>query len=215
TANELHGTPGLIEQNEELQPEVIDTLELVLQHQAADWFSQLTLFHSRWSDGITSVANGAAATPFIFANLEKNRARGVTWDLNWRRDAWFLDLGFAWVKSDNHTLNVDYEAFPRYTIDAELGYEHAPWRTRFSLIQHWQIDVEDVFPPSAGIPAQDLSHYVRVDLGATHALTDRFEVRLFVRNLLDRNNYRPSAAGSRGGIPEDSISAGAEVRVSF
>jgi len=215
TANELRGTPGLIEQNENLKPELIDTFELVLQHQAADWYTQLTLFHSRWRDGITSVANTAGPLPFVFANLEENRANGVTWDLHWRRDAWFADLGLAWTDSENRTLELDYEAFPRWTLDAELGYEHAPWRTRFSLIQHWQIDTEDVFPPSAGIPATELPHYVRFDLAAVHAVSDRLELGLFVRNLFDRDNVRPSAAGSRGGIPEDSISASAELRVRF
>jgi iron complex outermembrane receptor protein len=215
SANDMRGTPGLIAANDALQPEVIDTLELVLMHQAEHWVSQLTLFHSRWHDGIVSVANVGGAEPFVFTNLEENNARGVTWSFKWQRDPWLLNLGVSSVRSENETLGDSYDAFPRYVVDGEVGYRHPRWNTRFSLVQHWQIETDDVFPPSAGIPATSLADYRRTDLAAIQRLNARLELTLFVRNVFDRENVLPSGAGSRGGIPDEPRTFSAQVRYIF
>jgi iron complex outermembrane receptor protein len=215
TANDISGTPGLIQNNPNLQPEDIDTLELVFMHQAERWFTQASVFRSDWHDGIVSVANTGGSAPFVFTNLEENRAHGVTWDFNWQAEPWLLNVGASWVRSENQTLDVGYDAFPRYVVDAQVGYHHAPWRTRFHLTQHLQIDTDDVFPASAGIPATRLPQYSRIDIGAIHTLSTRWNLMLFVRNLSDRDNFLPSGAGSRGGIPDESRTFGAEARFTF
>jgi iron complex outermembrane receptor protein len=215
TANDLHGTAGLIQANENLKPEDIDTLELVLMHQSAAWFTELTLFHSDWHDGIVSVANLGGVEPFVFTNLEENRAHGVTWDFTWQADPWLLNVGASWVRSENSTLEQNYDAFPRYIVDAEVGYHHAPWRTHFYLTQHWQIETDDVFPPNAGFSATPLPLYSRTDIAAVHPLSPKWKLMFFARNLFDRDNFFPSSAGSRGGIPDETRTISAEVRFAF
>ena len=215
TANDMRGTVGLIEANENLEPEDIDTLELVLMHQEEQWFTELTLFHSRWRDGIVSVANSGGAAPFVFTNLEENNAHGVTWKFDWQGDPWLLNVGASWVRSENETLDERYGAFPRYTLDAEIAYFHAPWKTNFYLTQHWQIDTDDVYPPSAGFGAARLPDYSRTDVGAERPLSSRCKLMFSARNLFDRENYFPSGAGSRGGIPDESRTLSAEVRFVF
>jgi iron complex outermembrane receptor protein len=212
TANDLRGTIGLIEANPNLEPETIDTTEIAFVHQAAQWLLQTSVFHSAWRDGIVSVANPGGSDPFVFTNLERNSSHGVTAKASWQNDAWVFNAGASWVRSENDTRQVEYGAFPRYTVDAEVGYRHARMRTRFSLVQHWQIDTDDVFQPSAGIPALSLPRYARTDIGATRPLGSRTNLMLFVRNVFDRDNFYPSSAGSRGGIPDLPRTFSAEVR---
>jgi iron complex outermembrane receptor protein len=202
TANDIHGTVGLIEANPNLDAEDIDTLELVYMHQGESWLAEVGVFHSDWDDGIVSVANAGGTDPFILRNLEENRAHGVTFELDWQSDPWLLNLGTSWVRSRNLTLDQRYDAFPRYIIDAEVGYRHARWGTTFLLTQHWQIDADDGFPPSSGIPATELPIYARTDAAAVRRLNAQWNLMLFVRNVLDRDNVFPSTAGTRSGIPD-------------
>ena len=215
TANDLNGTAGLIEANPALDPERVDTLELVAMHEGEHWHTQASAFRSKWSDGIVSVANPGGTAPFVFRNLERNTSRGLTWQLGWQNEPWQLDVGASWVRSKNDTLEQPYDAFPAYIVDAQIGYRHAASRTRFYAVQHWQLDADDVFPPSAGIAAEPLPQYSRTDIGAVHALGARTELRTFVRNLFDRANYLPSSAGSRGGIPDYGRILSAEVAFRF
>jgi outer membrane receptor for ferrienterochelin and colicin len=181
-------------------------------HQAKKWLLQASLFHSDWRDGIVSVANPGGAEPFVFTNLEKNNSHGVTAKTSWQGDAWLFNVGTSWVRSENETRQVEYGAFPRYLVDAEISYHHAPTRTRFYLVQHWQIHTDDVFQPSAGIPASRLPLYARTDIGSSRPLGSRLTLMLFVRNVFDRDNFYPSSAGSRGGIPDLPRTLSAEVR---
>jgi iron complex outermembrane receptor protein len=215
TANDIHGTVGLIEANPNLDAEDIDTLELVFMHQAMNWFAEVGVFHSDWDHGIVSVANVGGTAPFIFRNLEENRAHGVTFELDWQSDPWLLNLGTSWVRSENRTLDQRYDAFPRYIVDAEVGYRHARWATTFLLTQHWQIDTDDGFPPSSGIPATELPLYARTDVAAVRRLNAQWNLMLFVRNVLDRDNFFPSTAGTRAGIPDLPRTLSAEVQFEF
>jgi outer membrane cobalamin receptor len=202
TANDLRGTPGLIRPNPALEPETVDTRELVVMHQAGTWFLEGTLFHSSWRDGIVSVATVGVPEPFVFMNLERNSSHGVTWKLDWQPDPWRLNVGASWVRSENETAGQPYGAFPRYIVDVEAGYDHARWQTRFYVVQHWQIDTDDAFPPSAGIAAMPIPQYARTDVGAIRAVSPRATLTVTVRNLLDRDNVYPTTSGSRGGIPD-------------
>jgi outer membrane cobalamin receptor len=215
TANDINGTVGLIEANPALDAEDIDTLEVVFMHQAASWFAEVGAFHSDWDNGIVSVANVGGTAPFILQNLEENRAHGVTFKLDWQSDPWLLNLGTSWVRSRNLTLDQSYDAFPRYIVDAEVGYRHVRSATTFLLTQHWQIDADDGFPPSSGIPATELPLYARTDIGAVRRLNEQWNLMLFVRNALDRDNYFPSTAGTRAGIPDLPRTLSAEVRFDF
>jgi outer membrane receptor for ferrienterochelin and colicin len=215
TANDINGTIGLIEANPALDAEDVDTLELVFMRQGEGWFAEMGVFHSDWDNGIVSVANMGGTDPFIFRNLEENRAHGVTAKLDWEADQWLLNFGASWVRSKNRTLDQRYDAFPRYIFDAEVGYRHARSATTFLLTQHWQIDARDGFPPSSGIPSLELPLYARTDAGAVHRMNAQWNLMLFVRNVLDRDNYFPSTAGTRGGIPDLPRTLSAEVQFDF
>jgi outer membrane cobalamin receptor len=215
TANDINGTIGLIEANPALEAEDIDTLELVFMHQGESWFAELGVFHSDWDDGIVSVSNIGGTDPFIFRNLEENRAHGVTSQLDWEGDKWLLNVGASWVRSKNRTFDQSYDAFPRYIVDAEVGYRHARSATTFSLTQHWQIDAHDGFPPSSGIPSIELPLYARTDVAAVHRISAQMNLLLSIRNVLDRDNFFPSTAGSRGGIPDLPRTVSAEVQFGF
>jgi iron complex outermembrane receptor protein len=215
TANDIHGTVGLIEANPGLDAEDIDTLELVFMRQGERWLGEVAVFHSDWDNGIVSVANVGGTAPFILRNLEENRAHGVTLKLDWHSDPWLLNLGTSWVRSENRTLGQRYDAFPRYIVDAEVGYRHARSGTTFLLMQHWQIDADDGFPPSSGIPATELPLYARTDIAAVRRLNPRWNLMLFVRNVQGRDNFLPSTAGTRAGIPDLPRTLSAEVQLAF
>lgn len=210
TANELRGTPGLVAGNLDLQPEVIDTYELIFIRRTPRFFVQATLFSSQWKDGIVSIANDGGE-PFIFENVERNAAEGLL--LTFKRDynPFLIELDIGWVESKNKTLDQNYKAFPKYTLDFGLSYRSRTLNTEFKLTQSLRFDTEDLYPPSSGIPAEQLPTYRRTDVSAFTPLNKQTELRLFIHNLFDEDNFQPSTTGARGGIPDEPFTVGVEL----
>ena len=68
--------------------------------------------------------------------------------------------------------------------------------------------------PEAVKPTPDsLPQYYRMDLNLSKIITGKLELYLNVRNVLNRENHRPSVLGAKGGYAESGI--GAMLRASY
>lgn len=209
---EMKGNAGLVLENPNLQPEITDTIELIWLRQQPGSATQLSLFDSRWHNGIVTIADTNTGT-FTYQNQENNRSHGITARHRARWQQWELDAGGSWVKSRNETLNQDYTAFPRYQFNLGIGYLAPSLRTDFFLQQRLMLDQDAAVQGQGESTRQRLPHYWRTDLSALWHVQPSLEAELAVLNLFDRGNRFPSITNI-GGVNDlpFSLSAGLRYR---
>lgn len=215
TAVELYGSPGTVEGNPDLKPEVIDTYELMWLKQATDWRAQIELFQSHWQNAIVIVDNPNPPPQLHPINHGNNNARGVAGQYFYEAMPWITEFGAAYVTSENGATGDADGMFPKVIINTGLGYTFTQFDSRVYLNQRLQFDTEDVSADTAGFPAQKLPTYWRIDLTATKQFNKQFDLSISARNLLNRNNALPAANGSRGGVPDETLSVDLGARYTF
>ncbi|HVK98174.1 MAG TPA: TonB-dependent receptor [Dongiaceae bacterium] len=213
SAAEMKGSSSLVLENPDLEPETTRTTELIWLVQDADATTQLSVFDSRWRNGIVSVPLGSTGLT-TYRNQERNSSVGVTAShlREWR--AWRFDINGSWVESRNDSLDEDYGAFPRYLLNLGLGYSAASLRTDFYLQQRAMFDMDAEVAGRTNPSDDTLPTYWRTDFTATWHGADPLDVMLVIRNLFDRNNDLPSIT-SDGGVEDEAFSISAGVRYRF
>lgn len=213
SGTEMKGNAGLVVENPDLQPETTDTTELIWLRQGSGSVTQVSLFDSRWHNGIVTVADGSTGN-VTYQNQENNRSRGMTaWHrARWQR--WDLEAGGAWVESRNDTLDVDYAAFPRYQLNLGIGYRAASLRTDVFLHQRLMLDQDVAVQGQGNDSHQRLPRYWRTDLTALWHVQPSLDAELAVLNLFDRGNRFP-AITTVGGVDDVPFSLSAGLRYRF
>jgi iron complex outermembrane receptor protein len=215
TALELYGSTGAAEGNAELDPEILDSYELVLMKRSDHWRAQLELFRSRWRDAIVSTATDDNVVAFTFGNLERNTAHGVSISTEWEYLPWTVRFNGAYTESENTSTNKIFGLFPSTTMNFGIGYDFYQLATQIFVNHIHYSHFDDVLAVEAGFAAKELPSYSRTDVTATHRASKELETFAVVRNLFDRDNRLPSAMGSRGGIPDERASLSVGFRYSF
>ncbi len=212
TAFELAGI-GNFKGNPDLQPETIDTVELVALRTTKLWQAGITLFQSRWQDGIVRVASSDPNFRLEFNNVEKNNAQGIETSLQFNAERWLLDLSASYVESENETQGVDYGAFPRLIAAAGIGYRMHNG-TEIFLNNRVHLDTAEGVS-SANFEAPDLPTYWRVDLQISQEITQHLQLTFNARNLLNRDNALPSLFNAENGVPDEAFSLSVGLRSLF
>lgn len=207
TAFELTGI-GNFKGNPALDPETVATTEAVIMTAAVNWWAGLTFFYSEWQQGIVRVPSTDPNFRLEFQNIDSHRSQGVETQLHYSHDDWWADFNATYTDSQNTTSNNDYDAFPHLIVNAGIGYR-ASRDLRFYLNNRLYLDREEGVN-SATARYDELPTYWRMDLNATQNVTERMQVFVNIRNLLDRENEMPTLFSAENGIPEEpaSISAG-------
>ncbi|MEZ5506823.1 MAG: TonB-dependent receptor [Gammaproteobacteria bacterium] len=215
TAIEIYGSGSVIS-NPDLEPEEIDTYELVAQYQRGPWQWEVVGFRSRWDNAIrltsdASVPVGSA----IYRNSGESRAHGSEMSLNYLGHPWRLHSNITWVQSENTSDDIDYVAFPRWLLNLGIGYALPDERTTVYLFQHAQLDQYSADYLSVGgdwIKPEPAADFWRVDLNLSHRLDASTQLFCNVRNLLDRDNVKPSLYNGQGGIADEAFSVSVGIR---
>lgn len=207
TAFELAGI-GNFKGNPDLDPETVATTEAVIMTSTANGWAGLTLFYSEWQHGIVRVPSTDPNFRLEFQNVDGHRSQGVETNLHYSDDDWWADVNATYTDSLNTTSNNDYDAFPHLIVNAGIGYR-ANRDLRLYLNNRLYLDREEGVS-STRTRFDELPTYWRVDMNATQNVTERMQVFINIRNLLDRENEMPSLFNAENGIPEEpaSISAG-------
>ncbi|CBL46274.1 Predicted TonB-dependent receptor [gamma proteobacterium HdN1] len=203
TASERYGSAISTLSNRNLKPETIRNHELLWLHQSAHQFSQISLFHTRWDDGIVA-SRSPNETIAQTRNIAKSRAAGVTLQQQWQFEPWRFGVDASWAKSRNQTLHMDYDAFPDWMINARLGYHAAALDSSFFLIHRTEINRLDTLNSGSvtGAILAPLPTYHRLDFNWIWAPERQLEVHGEIRNVFNRNNRIPSLS-SPGGLPDE------------
>lgn len=228
TGNEIYGINGIVNPNKDLEPETIDIYELIFMHKEKKWKLSLNGFYSKWKNGMIQEINTDYASflsgdsaPVNTVNKGENEAYGGEAGVFYAFDPFAVDLGLSWVKSkaldisriNPATMSIEtfeeenYVAFPRYIVNAGFYYTLKPYNINFFLNNRFMYKMKEThYNMSVGMKNEDLPLYWRTDLNVNTIISERAELILDIHNLLNRENYKPSVFGSKGGIEDPGIS---------
>ena len=190
-----------VEGNEDIQPETIDTYELVLMKQARTWKIEMTFFRSEWNDAIELVDTTTTGKVGKFDNVGVNEATGMEGTLKLLIDKWTLDGSGSFVKSENKFTEKENTAFPKVIINGAIGYD---FNNTSRIFVNNRVQLYANESPDDG--STRLPSYLRTDIHASKQFKRNWQLFLNIRNLLNRENFLPSLQGAEDGIPEESRS---------
>lgn len=184
--------------NPDLEPETIDTLELILMRQGSNWQGSVSLFGSEWRDAIVLDFSGNVGS---YLNSGRNRAHGVETTWIWRPERWRVEFNAAYTDSHNVTQDRDYSLFPHFSANLLASYEIRALDSRITLASRYFGKVEDTPELGTNNP-QPLDSYQRCDLNLTTRFGQQVEGFINVLNLFDRTNHLPSITGIQNGVTD-------------
>ena len=192
----------VVDGNEQLQPEEIETLELAFDYQPTkDLRFILSLFTYEATDLIEAVG---ATLPQMFTNYGEQEGHGFELEMEWQLMRDFrLRSNVAYQRSDNKKLDAVVPDAP------ELQFYLNP---HWTFLPDWSLDghlywISDRHR-AQGDPRSDIADYALVNLTLRRQnIARHWEVAVAVRNLFDEDARIPSpyATGVAGGayIPDD------------
>ena len=204
TALEREGSVQGVESNSEIEPEEIDTLEWVNVFHDTDYESEVTLFQSKWKEGIVLVPT----TPPLnqYQNTGKNESYGIEVSSRTQLDDWLVQGSASYVRSENTDSDNEYLAFPNWIFNLQGSYRVPDQDMELTLKQRIMLDYSESDYLGSTRP-EDSDDYFRTDFSVTkkipHAnsnLTQEFF--LVVRNVFDQDNTIPSLYNAEGGLAD-------------
>jgi outer membrane cobalamin receptor len=196
-----------------LEPETIQTYELVWMHQKQHYKQEWVAFASDWKAGI--VLTPSLSGPPSYANHQEHASQGIEsiHHLIWSR--WHVKGSLAWVQSEDQTRHVDYIAFPDYIFNLELSYFWPNQHVNFTFSNRvlWGLSEG---PIVSSVPSpKELNHFWRSDVYIKKTFRPNIDGFVFAKNLLDRTNKMPSIYNAEGGYQEEPFSIGVGMYYQF
>jgi len=199
TAVEVGGSP-FINGDPNIQPEELDTYELVYLRQNKTSKLEWVLFHNELVNGIRNIAG-------TFTNIADSESNGIELTYNTQIKDWLIESSASYVKGKDITNNADYKAFPKYMLNLGVGYQfNKGWSAYVNNRVH--LGAYDTTKTTAS----ELKDYWRMDFNITKSFKEKMQIFLNIRNVFDRKNYLPSLVDQGGGIPEYGISVDVGIR---
>ena len=203
---------GAIQGNPELEPETIDTLELVWMKQKHAYFYNATLFASEWKDAIIIVNDTSlpATLNRRYENQGKFKSKGLELEFSRSYEKWSFDGSYAFVKSEDMQKNEDFKAFPEHIL--QLGIDtDINGVTGFRLYNAAYFGMHTGPDPTA----QKLDTIWQMNMNINIKWSTDTEVAFDIRNLLNNKDPVPSLWGNEQGLPVDGVQFSAYLRMKF
>ena len=211
TAGELYfqlqngfGTEG----NRNLNPELMDSLELVWMQQGHNWKANLVLFENRWKDTISFAVTDQGTGTYV--NSGDSKAHGVEASLTWLPKPWRVELNTSYTASRNEMTDQDFTLFPRVIANLGIGYDWEAYDTGITLTTRSYSKVDASYYSTDNLPV-----YSRSDLVIQHNFDRQLQGFINIINLFDRDNQVPSVVGVQNGVPDDAFSISVGIRYEF
>lgn len=190
--------------NPDIEPETIDSLEWVNIFHNKYHQTQLTVFGSKWNDGIAFINVGTGAD-LQYSNTNKNKSYGLELQTLTRIGDWHLKASGSYVRSRNVDSDQKYGAFPSWLFNVNASYFIPQFNTEISINERAMLNYRKA-DTLQGVSADRAKSYYRTDLNFKHQLPsktdDQYELSLSVLNLLNRDNIMPSLYNAESGIPD-------------
>lgn len=213
-ALEVTNSPN-IKGNPDIEPEVIDSYEVVLHHKREKWDGEIVLFYNRWKDGIVVGPSSDPEFAGEYLNIGENESRGIECSGTYLNAPWFWLFSTSYVQSENTVDHVDYAAFPEWIINLGVGYVIEPWDMEIFLGNRVHLEAK-AGPTTSFVPRpEDLPDFWRCDLNITKELDENIRLFASVRNLFDRDNALPSITNAEKGFPGEPLNVSLGARYQF
>ena len=200
----------------DLDPEILNSYELVILKKFASWKGEVVLFQNDWDDGILFALDSSSPVGYVYENSGNNQARGVEASLGWYPKPWRIDLSGSYVQSTNLNTDKEYQLFPSIMMNAGVGRKFEGLGIDIYLNNRFFNGAQDVDSGASllGDP-EDLPVYWRTDLNMTKKFSSGMDLTVNIINLFDRDNRVPSVLGFSGGVEDYSLCISAGVRYAF
>lgn len=207
-AGEIKGFATVITDSD-LEPETIDTYELVYIKTTENLHQEYILFKSYWDNAITNIN-------FTNTNTGENESEGAEAIITYQTDVWDFPFSVSYVRSDNKLNNQDYVAFPEWIVNAGVVYRWKAKKIDIKLNNRIHLNASEGQIVGSSVP-EELKDYWRVDLHMAMYWSPNTTFFLDIRNLFDRENFIPSVQQnpSLGGLSDESISIKLGLKHSF
>lgn len=209
TAVEIGGN-AFITGNPNIQPETIDTYELVYMRQTKNSKFEAVLFTSRWKDSILAIDTNNDGNPDVFANTGNNNSKGLEISYDVHIGKWAHQINGSYVSSTNEDTNEDYVAFPKYIINIGTGYRINK-SLSFYMQNRLMLKAQNG-PGEGNFTTNELPTYWRTDLNLTQKIDKKTVIYANIRNLFNRKNYLSSLVDMEGGARDEEVSLEAGIR---
>lgn len=211
-AIELAGSP-FIAGDPNIQPEEINTYELVYLRQGKTSRFEAVLFVNEWKNAISSIDTDNDAVNDTFANVTDNKAYGLEVSYQEKLRDWVIETSGSYIRSKSEEAGTGFDAFPRYIFNIGVGYAPAQgWQVYLSNRIYLQVNDG---PERAAILPKGIKDYWRTDLHISKNYNKRWKAYVNFRNLFDRENFLPSLVNTENAVEDDEYSVDAGVTYTF
>ena len=203
--------------NPNIQPETIETSELVFDYHSLNGFGMVTNFyHYSWQD-IIQFAPTAGVTGLVAQNLGEQSAYGTEFEFNWAPSHDLkVSVNYAWSKAENKTNNTDVALVPEQQWFAQVD-----WQMLDALNVNFKSHLVQNRLRESGDNREQIDDYWLSDLTLRWMpKSSNFEARLIVKNVFDADVREPSlingaSASLINDLPQLGRSFLGEVRYQF
>ncbi|WP_144392033.1 TonB-dependent receptor plug domain-containing protein [Pleionea sediminis] len=198
---ELLGAGGF-KGNPDLEPEVIETTELVYMYQSDSWKLNVTYFESEWTNGIILTPTTDPDFTAEYNNVGENESDGLEITYRGSSGNWRWDLSASFVSSESisATGNVDYAAFPEKIFNLNFGYRFEEENLDLFVTNRIHQDAKEG-PISNNVPApNDLDDYFATDVTLDWSPSKKWTLQLGIRNIFDEENFVPAVWNNENGV---------------
>lgn len=211
SAIEIYGS-GSVLGNSTLKAETIDSYEIVYQQFNASLQFDLTLYYNAWHDAITLVPVGG--TNNQYQNNDENRAHGVEISLTKQQASTTFSGMLSYGRSENIEQDYNYRASPAWMMNFAVQQLFAPQRLTAGISTRIMLDY-DQQDYLSGTEAHAANNYWRVDIFSRWQINRAQQLRVQVKNLLNRDNELPALYNAPDALAEVSRSVQLDWQLNF
>ncbi len=212
SAVEVSGN-AFIAGNPNLEPETLDSIELVFLRQTENSRFEAVAFVSKWRDAISATDIDNDGSDDMYVNLSENDSYGIEITYHLRQKNLLVETSGSYVRSKSDTPDTGFDAFAEYIVNLGIGYEFAnDWVLYVNNRAHLHADAG---PKRRTIEPAALKDYWRTDVNLAKRLKGGWNAFANVRNIFNRENFLPSLVNTEGGVQDEEFSIDIGLSSSF
>uniref|UniRef100_UPI0025F19212 TonB-dependent receptor plug domain-containing protein n=1 Tax=uncultured Paraglaciecola sp. TaxID=1765024 RepID=UPI0025F19212 len=179
--------------NSGIEPEELDTYELVYMKNYGESNFEGTLFYTELTDGIVSAPMTPDNPQYSpgrnqYQNVGGVRSKGIEAKYSTTIMGVKSDLSASWVTSESSALDIKYDGFPDWIINGRFSYEMPQHSTTITFDNRIELGRKTFQRTSQSQESTDLDDYYRADLNITKNYSKKLALSLNVTNLFDNDD---------------------------
>jgi len=203
---------GNIQGNPNLEPETIDTYEIIWMMQKNNGAFTATMFLSKWKEGIAIIEDSTLPGGFTskYENQGALTSKGLELEASYLHNNWEVKSAYSYNESKDDKTEEEFLAFPKHII--QLGLKHA--FTNGVEVKFNNIIYHDMHE-SPLATSEELGTIWQSNLHVEYEYNRHVNMSFDIRDAFNRKDNIPSLWGNAEGLPVDSAQYSAYLRYKF